>query len=66
MIAQKLKKFFSKVHFLNVATCSNNRPNAAPKYLIRVEDDKMFFADYVKGTTWNNLKENSFVSILSL
>jgi len=67
MIKERLEKFFRHVQFVDVATCNKQcRPNNAPKYILKVEGDKIYIADYVLGATWNNLKENPLVSLTAV
>jgi predicted pyridoxine 5'-phosphate oxidase superfamily flavin-nucleotide-binding protein len=64
MIKERLVKFFRHTQFVDVATCDKNcRPNNAPKFILKIDGDKIYLADYVLGTTWNNLKENPLVSL---
>lgn len=64
MIKERLAKFFKHVQFVDIATCDKNcRPNAAPKFLLKVEEDRVYLADYVYGKTWHNLEENPLVSL---
>ncbi len=67
MIANRLKYFFKNAQFIDVASCDKKaRPTAAPKFLLKVEGDKIYLVDYVMGATWRNLKENPLVSIPAL
>jgi predicted pyridoxine 5'-phosphate oxidase superfamily flavin-nucleotide-binding protein len=67
MISSRLKHFFKNAQFVDVATCDKQcRPNAAPKFLLKVENDKIYLADYVFGKTWHNLQENPLVSLTIL
>ena len=64
MIASRLKHFFKNAQFVDVATCDKQcRPAAAPKFLLKVEEDRVYLADYVLGMTWRNLQENPLVSL---
>ena len=63
MIKDRLEKFFKNVHFVYLATCDKScRPNAAPKFLLKIEGDSIYLADYVFGKTWSNLQENPIAS----
>jgi len=67
MITSRLKHFFKNAQFVDVATCDKQcRPYAAPKFLLKVEEDKVYLADYVFGKTWYNLRENPLVSLTIL
>lgn len=50
--------------FVSVATCDfNGRPNAAPKFLLKIEDNVVYLVDYIIGTTFHNLSLNPKISI---
>jgi len=50
--------------FVSVATCDfNGRPNAAPKFLLKIEDNIVYLVDYIIGTTFHNLSLNPKISI---
>jgi len=50
--------------FLNVATCDRGeRPNAAPKFFLKIEGNHIYLIDYTWGRTWENLKINPRVSL---
>ena len=67
MISSRLKHFFKNVQFVDVASCDKKcRPYAAPKFLLKAENDKVYLADYVFGKTWSNLQENPLVSLTIL
>jgi len=66
-IPEKITYFLNKAEFLNIATCdSSGGPNVAPKFLIKVENNKIYLADYVFGRTFVNLKVNSRVSLSTI
>lgn len=66
-IPEKLIWFLNKTEFLNIATCDySGRPNVAPKFLIKVDGNNMYFSDYVFGKTFANLKLNPRVSISAI
>ncbi|HPM43570.1 MAG TPA: pyridoxamine 5'-phosphate oxidase family protein [Candidatus Omnitrophota bacterium] len=59
-----LKKLLEGREFLSVATSSlKGVPNAAPKFLLKVEGHKIWLVDYTIGQTWRNLRENNRTSI---
>ncbi|MFA5411682.1 MAG: pyridoxamine 5'-phosphate oxidase family protein, partial [Candidatus Omnitrophota bacterium] len=39
------------------------RPNAAPKFLLKVEASHIYLVDYILGTTFRNIKVNPRVSL---
>jgi predicted pyridoxine 5'-phosphate oxidase superfamily flavin-nucleotide-binding protein len=70
-----LKKIIQILHdreFVNVATCDLEcRPNAAPKFFLKLHERQVYLIDYTRGRTCQNLKVNpraslSFVDIDSL
>lgn len=64
---EELRKIFTKLQFIDVATCDlNNNPNAAPKYLLKVKNNRIYLVDYVMTKTWNNVKINPRVSLAIL
>ena len=64
MLTDELIKLLEKREFISVATCDfKGRPNAVPKFLLKVDRDYIYLVDYTIGTTWKNLKINPRVSI---
>lgn len=64
MNTKKITELLKNREFLNVATCDfNARPNVAPKFLLKVEDNFIYLIDYIIGATFNNLKINPRVSL---
>jgi predicted pyridoxine 5'-phosphate oxidase superfamily flavin-nucleotide-binding protein len=50
--------------FVSVATCDlEGRPNAAPKFVLRVENHFVYLVDYSIGRTSQNLRANPRISI---
>ena len=50
--------------FLSVATADmSGQPNAAPKFLLKIEDNTLYLVDYIIGKTFKNLSNNPRVSI---
>jgi len=63
-IAAKIRTLLADAEFVNIATCkADGQPNAAPKFLLKVEGERLYVVDCVMGQTWNNLKSNPRVSI---
>lgn len=63
-ITAKIKTLLADVEFINIATCDvSGQPNAAPKFLLKVEEDVLYIVDCVMGQTWRNLQSNARVSI---
>ncbi len=64
MNTKKINELLKSREFLNVATCDfNSRPNVAPKFLLKVEDNFIYLIDHVIGRTFSNLKINPRVSL---
>jgi len=61
---KKITELLQKKEFISVATSDlSGRPNAAPKFLLKVENNLIFLIDYTQGKTWENLKKNPRVSL---
>ncbi|MCX5707258.1 MAG: pyridoxamine 5'-phosphate oxidase family protein [Candidatus Omnitrophica bacterium] len=61
---KKISKLLKDKEFVSVATCDfNGRPNAAPKFLLKIENNSIYLVDYIIGTTFRNLQANPKVSI---
>ena len=59
MITRKINEFLKTREFISIATCDfEGRPHAAPKFLLKVEDNFIYLVDYSNGRTWENLKVN--------
>ncbi|MFA6216517.1 MAG: pyridoxamine 5'-phosphate oxidase family protein [Candidatus Omnitrophota bacterium] len=64
MITKKIIEFLEKREFISVATCDfDGHPNAAPKFLLKVENNFIYLVDYTLSKTWENLKINPKVSL---
>lgn len=64
MLTESMKELLKKREFLSVGTCDfKGMPNAVPKFLLKVEDDRIYLVDYTIGTTWRNIKINPRVSL---
>jgi len=64
MINKKIKALIESSEFISVASCDlESRPNAAPKFLLKVETNYIYLIDYILGKTYRNLKVNPQVSI---
>ncbi|MFO8053172.1 MAG: pyridoxamine 5'-phosphate oxidase family protein [Candidatus Omnitrophota bacterium] len=67
MLIKEALNFLKGKTFINVATCDkNNRPNVAPKFLLKIENSCIYLIDYVRNTTLKNIKINPQVSISSI
>lgn len=66
LLSEELFYFFKRKEYVYVGTINpNGRPSVAPKFLIKVEKDFFYLADFVIGNTWKNLKINP-VACLSI
>jgi len=64
MLIKEIASFLRTEKFLNIATTDlNNRPNAAPKFLLKIDNDLIYLVDYVKNTTLKNIRINPQASI---
>ena len=64
MLIKEVTKSLKTEKFLNIATTNlDNRPNVAPKFLLKIENDLIYLVDYVKNTTLKNIKINPKVSM---
>ena len=64
MLPKELSDLLEKREFISVATCDfKGRPNAAPKFVLKVENNCIYLVDYTIGTTWKNLKVNPRISM---
>jgi len=61
---KKITGLLQKKEFISVATSDlSGKPNAAPKFLLKLENNFIFLIDYTQGKTWENLKKNPRVSL---
>lgn len=64
MITKKITELLKNKEFVSVASCDLiGHPNAAPKFLLKVENNFIYLIDYTIGRTWENLKINPQVSL---
>jgi uncharacterized pyridoxamine 5'-phosphate oxidase family protein len=64
MLPKELADLLEKREFISVATCDfEGRPNAAPKFVLKVEGNRIYLVDYTIGTSWRNLKINPKISM---
>ena len=61
---KKIIELLKSREFLSVATADmSGQPNAAPKFLLKIEDNTIYLVDYIIGKTFKNLSNNPRVSI---
>ena len=64
MINECLKKLIETREFISLASCDLElRPNAAPKFLLKVQGDYLYLVDYIIGRTFVNLQVNPRASL---
>ena len=64
MINKNIIALLESKEFISVATCDlESRPNAAPKFLLKVEASYIYLVDYIIGHTFRNLKINPRISL---
>jgi predicted pyridoxine 5'-phosphate oxidase superfamily flavin-nucleotide-binding protein len=61
---KKVSELLKIREFVSVATCDlDGRPNAAPKFVLKLENNFIYLVDYSIGRTSQNLKINPRISI---
>ena len=61
---KNISRVLADREFVSVATCDfDGRPNAAPKFMLKIENNLLYLIDYSFGRTLENLKINPRVSI---
>ena len=64
MINKNVKTLIESREFISVASCDlEGRPNAAPKFLLKVEANYIYLVDYIIGRTFRNINVNPRVSL---
>jgi predicted pyridoxine 5'-phosphate oxidase superfamily flavin-nucleotide-binding protein len=64
MLTKEQVELLNKREFVSLATCNfSGRPNAAPKFLLKADEEHVYIVDYTISTTYQNLKLNPRVSI---
>ncbi len=64
MLKERIQELLREREFIYVATSDfNHRPNAAPKFLLKIEENCIYLVDHVIGTTFRNLKLNPQTSL---
>ena len=64
MLSKDLIELMNKREFISVATCDfKGRPNAAPKFVLKVDSGRVYLVDYTIGTSLKNLKANPRISM---
>ncbi len=64
MINKSIQELIESREFISVASSDlDGRPNAAPKFLLKVESSHLYLVDYIIGRTFRNIKINPRVSL---
>ncbi len=64
MLPEKIAQLLETREFISVATCDfAGRPNAAPKFFLKFENNFIYLVDYTIGMTWDNLRINPKASL---
>lgn len=64
MNKEKIVKLLKEREFISAASADSAcRPNAAPKFILKIEGNAIYLVDYVIGTTYHNLKVNPRISL---
>ncbi len=64
MIRVKICELLKNREFISIATCDfHGKPNAASKFILRVDQQYIFLVDYIIGRTYHNLKVNNKASL---
>jgi predicted pyridoxine 5'-phosphate oxidase superfamily flavin-nucleotide-binding protein len=61
---QRISDYIKAKEFISVATCDfKGRPNAAPKFVLKIQGNFLYLIDYTIGKTWENIRINPKVSL---
>ena len=64
LITEEVRKILENKGFVSIGTSdANGNPYVIPKFLITVDNDFIYMADYVIGQTFENLKVNPKISL---
>jgi len=64
LITEELRVILEKKGFVSIGTSdAKGNPCVVPKFLITVDDDFIYLADYLIGSTFENLKVNPKISV---
>lgn len=61
---KKIHQLLQNKEFISVATCDlSGNPNAAPKFILKLDGHRIYLVDYTIGKTYGNLKVNPRISL---
>jgi uncharacterized pyridoxamine 5'-phosphate oxidase family protein len=64
VLTKTVSDFLRHREFVSIATCNlEGRPNAAPKFILKIEGNFIYLVDYAFGKSFENLKINPRVSL---
>lgn len=64
MLTKEALNSLKQREFVNIATSGpGQRPNVAPKFLLKIKGNSIYLVDYVRNTTLKNIQFNSQASI---
>lgn len=64
LITSDMQRFLRNEEFLYVGTANDSgKPSVAPKFLIKIENDFVYLADFVMGATARNIRSNPQVAL---
>ncbi|HTZ11693.1 MAG TPA: pyridoxamine 5'-phosphate oxidase family protein [Candidatus Margulisiibacteriota bacterium] len=67
LITDEVKEFLENRGFVSIGTSdANGQPCVVPKFLIAVEDDFIYIADFLIAPTFENIKVNPKVSLAAI
>jgi uncharacterized protein len=64
MLTKTILEQLKHREFISIATCDlKGRPNAASKFILKIEGGFIFLVDYIIGKSYENLRANPRVSL---
>ncbi len=64
MLTKTISDFLKNREFVSVATCDlDGQPSAAPKLILKVEDNFIYLVDYTLTKSYENIKINPRISL---
>lgn len=67
LLPDNVREIINLQNFMTIATCARDmKPSAAYKFLLECKGDCLYFIDFARARTWNNLKINNNASVAVL
>jgi uncharacterized pyridoxamine 5'-phosphate oxidase family protein len=64
MLTKTIIELLKHKEFISIATCDlKGRPNAASKFILKIDGGFIYLVDYIFGKSYENLKANPRVSL---